>query len=60
MPEAEYLDLTVPLTAAAERGLLVYQTLDSHWSGEGHRVVADAIAAALGAGSDRAVSVGTP
>jgi hypothetical protein len=48
---SEYLDLTSPLTDAAERGLLVYQTWDSHWTGEGHRIAADAIAAVLRAGS---------
>jgi hypothetical protein len=53
--EAEYLDLTGPLTDAAERGLLVYQASDTHWSGEGHRIAADAIAAALDAGSARGV-----
>src|SRR5262249_43494854 len=57
---AEYLDLTGPLTDAAKRGLLVYWASDSHWSGEGHRVAADAIATALDAESARTASVGTP
>jgi hypothetical protein len=39
------VDLTRPPTDAAERGSLVYYAEDIHWSPEGHRIAAGAIAA---------------
>jgi len=39
----DYLDLTGPLRAAAERGLLTYFPDDGHWNSAGHRVVAASI-----------------
>ena len=43
-PGTGFLDLTPALTRQAQSGALVYQTYDSHWSSEGHRVAATAIA----------------
>ncbi|OHB71204.1 MAG: hypothetical protein A2V70_10960 [Planctomycetes bacterium RBG_13_63_9] len=40
----EYVDLTAALQSAARQGPLVYFVDDGHWSPEGHRVVAEAIA----------------
>jgi hypothetical protein len=45
--EVAYLDLTAPFLAAARAGQLVYLPDDSHWSPDGHRVAAEAIAARL-------------
>jgi hypothetical protein len=42
-----YVDLTSPLVAAARRGRLVYLPDDTHWSAEGHHVVAEALAEAI-------------
>ena len=44
MPEAGFLDLTPAFKEQARRGSLVYFPYDSHWSPEGHRVAAAAIA----------------
>jgi hypothetical protein len=46
-PGAAYLDLTPAFTEAARRGELVYLAYDPHWSAQGHRVAAAAIATAL-------------
>jgi hypothetical protein len=44
LPGAGFIDLTLPLRKEAERGTLVYFDYDTHWSPEGHRVAANAIA----------------
>jgi hypothetical protein len=43
-PPAEFLDLTGVFRSAAARGELVYIPDDSHWTPEGHRVAAAALA----------------
>lgn len=43
----DFLDLTPALRAGAEAGPLVYLPDDTHWSAEGHRVAADAVAGRL-------------
>lgn len=47
LPAAEFLDLTPTLIAKARCGPLLYSPNDSHWSPEGHRVAAAAIAQLL-------------
>lgn len=42
-----FVDLTPALRAEAERGGLVYLPDDTHWSEEGHRVAAEALAPAV-------------
>jgi lysophospholipase L1-like esterase len=42
-----YVDLTPWFIAEAKTGRLVYLPDDLHWSAEGHRVAAEAIAAAI-------------
>lgn len=42
-PEIDYLDLTPDLKQAAEKGSRIFIEDDSHWTEEGHRVVAEAI-----------------
>ena len=44
LPEAGFLDLTTALVGQALHGPLLYKDYDSHWSPEGHRVAATAIA----------------
>jgi len=46
-PDIEYLDLTPRLESAAKMNNLVFLPDDTHWSSEGHRVVASALAEAL-------------
>ena len=41
------LDLTDPMRTAAEKGQLLYAPEDSHWNAEGHRFVAELLAATL-------------
>jgi SGNH hydrolase-like domain, acetyltransferase AlgX len=41
----DLLDLTEPMRAAAAAGRLLYAAEDSHWSPDGHRFVADLLAA---------------
>ena len=41
------LDLTGPMRAAAATGTLLYAPEDSHWNAQGHRFVAELLAAAL-------------
>ena len=43
-PDLEFVDLTGPFREAAASGELVYLPDDTHWSVEGHRVAAQAIA----------------
>ena len=48
LPDGEFLDLTVTFTEAAKRGVLTYfPGYDTHWSPEGHRVAAAAVARSL-------------
>lgn len=48
LPDGEFLDLTVGFTEAAKHGVLTYfPGLDTHWSPEGHRVAAAAVARSL-------------
>lgn len=46
-PDVGFIDLTPTLQAAAKAGILVYRPDDTHWSPDGHRVVAESIAAAM-------------
>jgi lysophospholipase L1-like esterase len=46
-PDIGYLDLTPALQSAARKNVLVFLSDDTHWSSEGHRVVAEALAEAL-------------
>ena len=46
-PDIGYLDLTPALKSAARKNSLVFLSDDTHWSSEGHQVVADALAGAL-------------
>jgi hypothetical protein len=41
--EIRFIDLTGPLKAAARSGRLVYLPDDTHWTEDGHAVVADAL-----------------
>ncbi len=50
-PDIEYLDLTPALKSAARKNGLVFLPDDTHWSLEGHRVVADVLADALADGT---------
>lgn len=43
-PEIRFLDLTPTFRAEAARGALLYLPDDTHWSAEGHRLAASAIA----------------
>jgi hypothetical protein len=45
--DVEFLDLTRPFVDEAKRGALLYLPDDTHWSAEGHRVAALAVARAL-------------
>jgi PAS domain S-box-containing protein len=46
-PHIDYLDLTPALKSAARNGSPVFLFDDTHWSSEGHQVVAEALAGAL-------------
>jgi len=46
-PDGKFLDLTTPLVEQTKQKPLLYFAYDSHWSAEGHRVVASAIANVL-------------
>ena len=46
-PDIGYLDLTPALKSAAQQNTLVFFADDTHWSSEGHQVVAEALAKAL-------------
>lgn len=46
-PDIDYLDLTPALKSAAKSNTLVFLADDTHWSGEGHRVVSEALAEAF-------------
>ena len=50
-PDIGYLDLTSVLKSAARKNSLVFLSDDTHWSSEGHRVVAEALAGALTVGT---------
>ena len=50
-PDIGYLDLTPALKSAARKHSLVFLSDDTHWSSEGHRVVAEALAGALTVGT---------
>jgi hypothetical protein len=43
-PDRGFLDLTTALIEQAKQEPLLYFDYDTHWSAEGHRVVASAIA----------------
>jgi hypothetical protein len=47
MPDGGFLDLTTALVERAKQEPLLYFDSDSHWSSEGHRVAASAIANSL-------------
>lgn len=49
-PEIEYVDLTPSLQLAARESTLVFLPDDTHWTSEGHRVVAETLAKALTVG----------
>jgi len=46
-PDIRYVDLTAIFAAAARRGTLVYRPEDTHWTSDGHRIAAEAIAEAV-------------
>jgi PAS domain S-box-containing protein len=46
-PDIGFLDLTPALKSAARKNRLVFMPDDTHWSSEGHQVVAEALAQAL-------------
>lgn len=46
-PDIDYLDLTPALRSAARNNTMVFLHDDTHWTAEGHRVVAEALAEAL-------------
>ncbi len=50
-PEIDYLDLTPALQSAARKNALVFFPDDTHWTAEGHRVVAAALAETLTIGT---------
>jgi PAS domain S-box-containing protein len=50
-PDIGYLDLTPALRSAAKKNSLVFLSDDTHWSSEGHQVVADTLAGAIKAES---------
>lgn len=52
-PEIDYLDLTPALRSAARENTLVFFPDDTHWTAEGHQVVAAALAEALTIGTKR-------
>jgi len=45
--EIRYVDLTPVFVAEARRGRLLYLPDDTHWSADGHRVAAEAIAESI-------------
>lgn len=51
-PEIEYVDLTPALQLAARKNALVFLPDDTHWTSEGHRVVAETLANALTVGTN--------
>ena len=51
-PDIVYFDLTPALESAARKNSLVFLSDDTHWSSEGHRVVAEALAGALAVGTE--------
>ena len=50
-PDIEYFDLTPALQSAARNHTLVFLNDDTHWTADGHRVVAEALAQALTVGT---------
>lgn len=46
-PEIDYLDLTPALQSAARKNTLVFLPDDTHWTADGHQVVAETLAQAL-------------
>lgn len=46
-PEIDYLDLTPALQSAARKNTLVFLPDDTHWTADGHRIVAETLAQAL-------------
>lgn len=46
-PDVDFVDLTGPFRASAASGGLAYLPDDTHWSEEGHRIAAEAIAPVL-------------
>ena len=48
LPDVEFLDLTTVFIKQVKQGSLLYFDDDTHWSAEGHRVAASAIAKFLG------------
>jgi PAS domain S-box-containing protein len=52
-PDVGYLDLTPAFKSALRKNSLVFLSDDTHWSSDGHRVVAEALAGALTVGTQR-------
>ncbi len=52
-PDVGFVDLTGPFRASAEAGGLAYLPDDTHWSEEGHRLAAEALAPVLERRLDR-------
>ena len=59
-PDIGYLDLTSALKSAVRKNSLVFLPDDTHWSSEGHRVVAQALARALTVGTQMYVEKQPP
>ena len=59
-PDIGFLDLTPTLQSAARRNVLVFLSDDTHWTGEGHRVVAEALADAVTVGTNLYVENQSP
>ena len=59
-PDIGFLDLTSALKDAARENNLVFLSDDTHWSSEGHRVVAEALAGALNIGTKMADQTQSP
>ena len=58
-PDIGYLDLTPALRSAARNNTLVFLHDDTHWTVEGHRVVAEALAEALTVGKQSYAKLST-
>jgi PAS domain S-box-containing protein len=59
-PDIGFLDLTFVLKAAARESKIVFLPDDTHWSSDGHRVVAEALAGALNIGTKMADETQSP
>ena len=56
-PEIDYVDLTPALRSAARKNTMVFLHDDTHWTADGHQVVAETLAQALTGGKRSYVEV---